>query len=128
MPYKLLADLVVALHFAFIVFVVLGGLLVFRWRWCLVAHVPSAVWAAVIEFKHWECPLTPLEKWLRQTSGQPIYEGGFMERYLIPIIYPPGLTHAHQVTLGVALVGLNLAIYVFWWWHRTRGYTCGGPP
>lgn len=121
MMYKLLADVVVVVHFAFIGFAILGGLLVYRWRWAVVSHVPAAVWAAVIEFKHLECPLTPLENWLRQASGQPIYEGGFIERYLTPIIYPQGLTHAHQVVLGVALVGLNLAIYGLWWRRNTRG-------
>jgi hypothetical protein len=119
MPYELLANGVVALHLAFILFAVLGGLLSLRWRWCTIVHIPSVVWAALIEFMHWPCPLTPLENWLRAAAERPVYESGFMERYLVPLIYPPGLTEAHQVALGIALVALNLAIYVVVW-RRAR--------
>jgi hypothetical protein len=119
MPYELFANGVVALHLAFILFAVLGGLLALHWRWCTIVHIPSVVWAVLIEFMHWPCPLTPLEKWLRDAADQPVYESGFMERYLVPVIYPPGLTEADQVALGIALVALNLGIYIVVW-RRAR--------
>ncbi len=122
MPYGLLAELVVILHFLFVAYAILGGLLAFRWRWSLFVHLPAFVWAALIEFMHWTCPLTPLENWLRRASGQPAYEGGFIERYLVDVLYPPGLTHTHQLVLGTALVGFNLALYAFWWRRQARSH------
>ena len=122
MPYGLLAELVVILHFLFVAYAILGGLLVLRWRWSLFVHLPALVWAALIEFLHWTCPLTPLENWLRRASGQPAYEEGFIERYLVDVLYPPGLTHTHQLVLGIALVGFNLALYAFGWRRQARSH------
>jgi hypothetical protein len=118
MPYRLLADLVVGLHFLFVVFVVIGGLLVLRWRWVMWLHVPAAVWGALIEFGGWICPLTPLEKTLRAWAGSAGYEGGFIEHYVIPILYPGALTRALQIALGVAVLLSNSLVY--WWVLRTR--------
>lgn len=123
MLYLLLADLTVVVHLAFVVFVVVGGLLVLRWRWVAWIHVPAAVWGALIEFQGWVCPLTPLEVKLRDMGGEAGYEGGFVENYLLPVLYPGDLTRRHQVILGILVVLLNLAVYgvVAWRARRTPG-------
>ncbi|HEX5387166.1 MAG TPA: DUF2784 domain-containing protein [Gemmatimonadales bacterium] len=107
----MIADLVVLFHVAFVLFVVLGGLLVLRWGWVAWAHLPAAAWGAWIEFSGRVCPLTPLENSLRLASGQPAYAGDFVGHYILPVLYPAGLTHGVQVALGMFVVGLNLAIY-----------------
>ncbi len=94
-------------------FVVFGGLLVLRRRWIAWLHVPAFVWAAVIEFGGWICPLTPLENRLREMGGAGGYAGGFVERYLVPILYPGELTREIQIVLGVAVLLINLSIYGF---------------
>ena len=111
--YLLLADLVVLFHFLFIIVVVLGGLLVIKWRKFLWFHLPCLFWGILIEFSGWICPLTPLEIWLRQQAGVDIYQGGFISHYLAPVIYPSGLTPGIQMILGTVLILLNLAIYSF---------------
>ena len=111
MAYRVLADLVVAFHLAFILFALGGGLLALRrrgWAWL---HLPAALWAAAIELLGGVCPLTPLENRLRHLSGAAGYPGGFVEHYLVPIVYPPGLTRELQVALGLAVLVANLAIY-----------------
>lgn len=92
-------------------FVVLGGLLVLRWRWVMWLHLPAAVWGALIEFAGWICPLTPLEKWLRRQGGLGGYEGGFIEHYILPVLYPRDLTRTVQLALGTAVIVVNLIIY-----------------
>jgi hypothetical protein len=111
MIYSILADMVVLIHLLFIVFVVTGGLLA-RWsrKWFLV-HLPAATWAAAIEFRGWICPLTPLENLLRQKAGQAGYASGFIEHYLVPIIYPAALTREIQFLLGAAVILINAAVY-----------------
>ncbi len=119
MIYRLLADLLVALHLGFVLFVVLGGLLALRWwrvRWI---HLPAACWGAWIEFAGWVCPLTPLENRLRARGGELGYSGGFVEHYILPVLYPAGLDRAVQVALGVFVVVVNLGVYA-WAWHRAR--------
>lgn len=121
MIYRILADLVVVLHAFFVLFVVLGGLLVLRRpRWAFV-HVPAALWGAAIEFAGWICPLTPLENHLRGLGGQSPYEGGFVARYLLPVVYPGALTREIQITLGVAVLLVNAAIYARVLTRRRRG-------
>lgn len=109
--YQLLADLVVGVHFAFVLFVVLGGLLVVKWRRFLWLHVSAAFWGAVVEFSGWICPLTPLEIWLRRRAGRGDYRSDFVARYLLPVLYPEGLTRGMQIALGTFVVAVNLAIY-----------------
>jgi hypothetical protein len=116
---RLAADAVLLVHVAFIAFVLAGAALVVRdARWAFV-HVPAVVWAAYAELTATICPLTPLENELRRRAGAGGYEGGFVEHYVIPLVYPAGLTPDHQRWLGVAVVGLNLALYA-WAWRRLR--------
>ena len=107
------ADLRVALHFAFILFVVLGGLLVLRRPWLAWLHLPAAVWGVLIELVGWTCPLTPLENRLRRMAGEDGYTRGFIEEYLVPLVYPPGLTPALQLYLGLAVILINLVVFLF---------------
>jgi hypothetical protein len=109
--YRLAADVVVLLHLAFVLFVVVGGLLVFRWRWVALLHLPAAVWGALIEFAGWICPLTPLENRLRRLGGEQGYPGGFVEHYILPVLYPADLNRGLQLILGALVVAVNLAVY-----------------
>ncbi len=111
MLYRLAADLLVLLHFSFIVFVIVGGLLVYKWHWVAWLHLPAAAWGAIVEYRGWICPLTPWENRLRQLAGQEGYNEGFIEHYLLPVIYPSGLTRDIQLTLAVIVVVINLLIY-----------------
>lgn len=109
---RLAADLVLLSHLLFIVFVFVGGFLAWRWRWVPLLHIPAALWGAVVEFSGWICPLTPLENSLRRQAGQAGFEGGFVEHYIVPIVYPSGLTRTIQVVLGVLVVLINVVAYV----------------
>jgi hypothetical protein len=111
MLYQLAADLIVFLHFAFILFVLFGGLLVYKWHWLIWLHIPAAIWGALIEIVGWVCPLTPLENWLYQASGGDIYSGSFIERYLTPIIYPSGLNKEMFIMMGVIVIVVNVIVY-----------------
>ncbi len=111
-PYPLLADLIVLVHVAFVVFAFLGGLLAARWRRLVWIHVPAVIWAALVEVSGWVCPLTPLENWLRRKGGQDGYPSDFIAHYLLSILYPEGLTREVQITLGVIVVLINSAVYV----------------
>ena len=111
MFYRVLADAVVVFHLVFIVFVTLGGLLVLRWRWLLALHLPAVAWGALVEFFHLYCPLTPLENHLRLLAGEQGYAGDFVEHYLIPLIYPAGLTPQIQLWLGAVVVLINVLVY-----------------
>ena len=109
--YRVAADLLVLLHLAFIIFVVAGGLSVLRWPWMAWLHLPAAGWGALIEFRGWVCPLTPWENSLRRLAGEEGYSEGFIEYYILQLVYPPGLTRDIQVGLGIAVVLINLLIY-----------------
>lgn len=122
MTAAVLADLVVLLHLAFILFVMLGGLLVLRRRRLMWLHLPIVVWGAAIEFVGWICPLTPLENRLRAAAGEAGYSGGFIEHYLIPLIYPAGLTRELQWLLGALVLLVNAAVY----WRVLRRRSGGG--
>jgi hypothetical protein len=116
----ILADLVLVAHFAFVLFVVLGGLLVLRWPRLAYIHIPVAIYGALIELVGWICPLTPLENSLRARAGEAGYEGSFIEHYILPVLYPSALTRNVQLLLGVLVLGLNLAIYSYFLWRRAR--------
>jgi len=111
MAYRLAANLVLLIHLAFVFFVLFGGFLVLRWRCVAWIHIPAVVWGALVEYLGWFCPLTPLENYLRQTAGQAGYEGGFVEHYLILLLYPAQLNRELQIFLVAAVVLINLAIY-----------------
>lgn len=120
--HQLLADLVLVIHLAFVVFVLCGGLLVLRWRWIAWLHLPAALWGAIVEFTGWICPLTPLENWLRGQDGEILYSSDFIAQYLLPVLYPGDLTRGIQLLFGIVVFVLNSAIY-WWLWHRTQGKT-----
>jgi hypothetical protein len=111
MAYRFLADLVLVLHLAFVLFVALGGLLVLRWRRAAWVHLPAAAWGAVVMFTGWICPLTPFENELRGWGGEAGYQGGFVEHYVVSLLYPAGLTRGIQVALGLGVILLNVAVY-----------------
>jgi hypothetical protein len=121
MPYELLADAVLILHLSFILFVVLGGLLALKWPWVAWAHLPAAAWGAVVEIMGWICPLTPLEITLRRAAGRVAYDVSFVERYLVPIVYPSTLTREMQMALGLFVLAINLGVYTVVWRRRSEG-------
>ncbi len=113
MAYRILADAVLVVHMSFILFVVGGGFLVRRWRGVAWVHIPAVAWGALIEFMGWVCPLTPLEIWARSRAGGTGYSGGFIEHYLLPVVYPAALTHEIQIVLGALVLILNVFIYAW---------------
>jgi len=121
--FRLAADAVALLHLAFVLFVVGGGLLVWRWPWLAWLHLPAVAWGALIEFTGWMCPLTPLEQHLRQIIGQAGYAGGFMDHYLRALLYPAGLTREAQWALGAGVLAVNGAVYglLLGRWARSAG-------
>ena len=117
---SLAADVVVLLHLLFILFVVCGGLLVLKWSKVAWLHLPAALWGTFVEFSGWICPLTPLENALRRAGGSNTYSGEFIDNYLMPIIYPPGLTRETQWMLGATVAVLNMAVYAVWLARRKK--------
>jgi hypothetical protein len=120
MGWRVLADAVVLLHLLFVAFAVAGGLLAFWRRGTVLLHLPALAWAAFVEFTGRICPLTPLENHLRAASGAAGYEGGFIEHYLLPVLYPAALTRELQWTLGIGLVAFNVLVYGLLLWHAGR--------
>ena len=123
MIYRLLADAVLVIHFAFIAFAVVGAsLLLWRCvpRWVMFIHLACAAWASYVMFSGRICPLTPLENYLRKLGGEAGYSGGFIERYLLSIIYPAGITREFQTALGISVLLINFAIYavVIYRWKK----------
>jgi len=118
MTYRILADAVLALHLAFIVFAMLGGLLVLRWPSLAWAHLPVVTWGVLVTVIGGVCPLTPLEKHLRMLAGEVPYRGDFISHYLAAVIYPAGLTRATQAALGLLLLAFNVAVYVRYFRRR----------
>ena len=112
MFFRAAADGVLVLHLAFIVFALLGGLLAIKWRWMPAIHLPAVAWAFYVEWTGSACPLTAVENHLRLSAGQSGYAGGFIEHYLLALIYPAGLTPGIQVMLAATVLGVNLAIYL----------------
>lgn len=121
MLYRLAADALVVVHLGFIFFVVIGGFLAWRWRRVAWIHLPVACWGALIEFSGWVCPLTPLENDMRRLAGDLGYEGGFIEHYVIPVIYPAQLTVQIQIGLGILVLLLNGFAYSVYFIRRKSG-------
>ncbi|MEX2485439.1 MAG: DUF2784 domain-containing protein [Brumimicrobium sp.] len=111
MLYQILADIIIIVHFLFILYVALGGLLVLKWNKTVFLHVPAAVWGALIMFMGWICPLTYVENDLRQLAGQEAYSEGFIAHYITPIIYPETLTRELQISVGIFVLALNAIVY-----------------
>lgn len=109
--YNILADAVIVVHFLFVLFVIFGAFTLFRFKKMIILHLPAAVWGAMIEFSGWICPLTPLENRLRHMAGQQTYQGGFIEHYIVPILYPAALTREIQYVLGTIVISVNVIIY-----------------
>ena len=127
MFYRVLADLVLVFHLAFIVFVLAGGLLAMRWRLAPYLHLPGVLWAVLVEVSGGQCPLTPLENLLRRAAGASGYSGGFIEQYLVPAIYPAPLSSSLQLLLAAFVVLTNIVVYLVVWRQRTstRGRPSG---
>lgn len=117
MLYSLLADFVLILHLMFVPFVLFGGLLALKWPRAIWLHLPAVAWGAFVEFSGWVCPLTPLENWLRKQGGNTGYNSDFIEHYVLPVLYPTGLTREIQIVLGVIVLAVNCAVYG-WLWKR----------
>jgi Protein of Unknown function (DUF2784) len=120
MLYRLLANTVVIVHVAFIAFVVLGGFVAWRWRRIAWLHIPTALYGATIEFVGWVCPLTPLENHFRRLAGQSGYAGGFVEHYIIPVLYPTGWTVSLRVLLGTLVLFVNALAYGVYFWRIAK--------
>lgn len=120
MAYALLADAVVILHAAFVVFVLFGALLALKWPWVIRLHLPAATWGALMEFSGWLCPLTPLENWFREQAGIRAYETDFVNHYLLPILYPSGLTRGMQFVFGSIVLIVNGTLYTLLWRRRYK--------
>ncbi len=125
MLFRLAADIIVFIHLAFIVFVIFGGFLSLRWPQSILFHLPAVLWGVLIEFTGGVCPLTPLEQQWRRAGGDSGYGGGFVDHYLIPVIYPHWLDRPTQLTLGLVVISINLAVYgwLVWRWRRTRHFS-----
>ena len=117
---RILTDSIVSIHLLFIIFVILGGFLAFYKRWIIWIHLPAVFWGASVELFYWICPLTPLENWLRFTGGQQGYQGGFIEHYLAPIIYPENLTRDIQIALGLSVLAINIVVYSLLFFRKKR--------
>lgn len=111
MSARVAADIVVAVHLAFVVFVVLGGVLTWRNPALAWLHLPAAAWGAYAELTATVCPLTPLENTLRESAGASGYSGSFVEHYVMPLLYPVGLTPSDQSWLGAFVIGINVVVY-----------------
>lgn len=116
----LLADAVVMFHAAFVVFVMIGGLFVLRWRRLIWLHLPAVAWGALIEFAGWICPLTPIENELRRRAGETGYSGGFVQHYVLHALYPESLTAAIRYALGAMVILVNAVVYTIVWRSRRR--------
>jgi Protein of Unknown function (DUF2784) len=125
MWYKIGADIILIIHFAFVLFVIFGGLLVLRWPSLVWAHVPIAIYGATVEFIGFVCPLTPLENALRRRGGEAGYSGGFIEHYITATIYPAGLTRRIQLVLGLGVLVLNAIVYTIVVRRARRAVTAG---
>ena len=117
MVYHALANLVIVVHLAFVIFAALGGFLALKWRSLAWIQVPAFLWGALVELAGWVCPLTPLENWLREKGGGLVYRTDFIEHYILPLLYPDTLTRSSQVFLGLLVLSVNLSLYGLILWR-----------
>ena len=111
--YEIAANLILIVHFIFILFVIFGALLFFASTKIIFIHIPAFIWGSYIELTNSICPLTYLENWLLQKANLTTYSESFIQNYLLPIVYPANLTKDIQTYLGITLIAINIAIYVF---------------
>lgn len=111
MLYHFGANAVALLHLAFVVFVLLGGLAVWRWPKLAWIHIPAAVWGTIIELMHWSCPLTSLENRFLRAAGQAGYSEGFIEHHVFALLYPQGLTRTMEIAIGIFVLTVNVLVY-----------------
>jgi len=121
MVYQALSNLVLIAHLAFVLFVVFGGLLVLKYKSLAWLHVPAFLWGALIVLTGWVCPLTPLENWLRAKGSGQVYHTGFIEHYILSLLYPAALTRRSQILLGFLVLSVNLGLYGWILWRTGRG-------
>lgn len=112
MPSHILANTILLLHFAFVVFAIFGGFMVLYRRWVAWLHLPTVLWSSAVNLAGWVCPLTPLENRFRMAAGQAGYPGGFIEHYIGALVYPAGMTRTVALTAGIAVLVWNAAVYV----------------
>jgi hypothetical protein len=112
MSSNLAATAIALLHLAYILFVLFGGFLVLKWPKLMWVHLPAATWGMLIEFGGWYCPLTRWENYFLRAAGRAGYSGGFVGHYIMPLIYPPGLTRGMEIAIGVLVLAINAAIYM----------------
>ena len=115
-----LSNLVLIAHLAFVLFAVLGGFLVLKWKSLAWIHVPTFFWGALIELAGWVCPLTPLENWLREKDGGLVYRTDFIEHYILSLLYPTTLTRNSQIILGLFVLSVNLGLYGWIFWRTAQ--------
>ena len=120
MIFRIIASILVLIHGLFILYVLFGAFLNFKWPKMIWIHLPMVIWGALVEYMHWICPLTPLENYFRQKARTGVYEGDFIDQYIIPLIYPENLTPQFQVVFGSLVIVLNLIVYGFFWYHIRR--------
>ena len=125
MVYRLISDLIVITHFAFIIFVITGALIALKWKRIILLHIPAVIWGAVVEYSGWICPLTPWENYFRDLAGERVYRGDFIGNYLLPVIYPPALTDEIQIVLGSTVIIVNVLLYGIFIYRITRAKTPG---
>ena len=114
------AEFIVFLHLGFVLFVILGGLLVLKWKWVMWVHLPAAMWGALIECTGWICPLTPLENWLRELGRGQEYQSSFVDHYVLPLLYPGNVTRDTQIILGLLVVLVNVGIYALVYYRHNK--------
>ena len=111
--YELAAGIILIIHFLFIIFVIFGALLFFVAKKIVFIHIPAIIWGSYIELTHSICPLTYLENWFLHKANLTTYSEGFIQYYLVPIVYPTNLTKDIQIYLGIGLIVINIVIYAF---------------
>ena len=118
--YHILADITILLHFVFVIFAVFGGTLGFWWPRVIWLHFPAVIWAALVESAGWICPITYLEDWLLTKGGWPVTAGGFVEDYIVPVLYPANYTRNLRILLAVSVVFINMIIYGLLYWYKLK--------
>jgi hypothetical protein len=128
MPYRTFADATVVFHFAVVIFVIAGAVLLLWRRWVAWVHLPTITWVIYAELFHRTCPLTYLENWCRDQAGGQAYQGGFVDHYIMPVLYPNGLTPGMQVAFGLAILVINVVLYTIAFRRRRESDTDAAAP